>query len=268
MSAKILAHSCIASPFASTREASEIATLELCYPRFIHSEFMTHRHISRNARSSRAVPVQTLIAEVAANPVIPSFRENKKGMQPGEYLAEQGAARQLWLDVAAFSANKAAELVHAKVHKQWANRLLEPFSKIHVVATASMFWWGSFLALRDHPAAQDEIQELAQEIESALVNSNPAKRNINQWHAPYLQPEDFTPSSIPFRGPLVSAARCARVSYKPFDQETASIDKDLALAQKLIESNHASPFEHVCTPGPTSGNLPGWQQLRHILERT
>ena len=36
-----------------------ITTLELVYPRYIHSEFMTHRMFSRNASSSRFAKVKS-----------------------------------------------------------------------------------------------------------------------------------------------------------------------------------------------------------------
>ena len=43
-------------------------TFELTYPRYIHSEFMTHRVFSRNASSSRAIPVKRMIEQVRNNP--------------------------------------------------------------------------------------------------------------------------------------------------------------------------------------------------------
>ena len=48
--AKMVAH--------SIANAIPIMTMELQYPRFIHSEFMTHRMFSRNASSSRAIPIE------------------------------------------------------------------------------------------------------------------------------------------------------------------------------------------------------------------
>ena len=48
-----------------------ITTLQLKYPRFIHSEFMTHRAFSRNAASSRAIPVLKRLDMMCQDPVIP-----------------------------------------------------------------------------------------------------------------------------------------------------------------------------------------------------
>ena len=57
-------------------------TLQLTYPRIIHSEFMTHRMFSRNAMSSRAVPVAKMLEQVRTNPAMPvRFGGNRPGMQ-------------------------------------------------------------------------------------------------------------------------------------------------------------------------------------------
>jgi len=44
-----------------------LTTFQLTYPRFIHAEFMTHRQFSRNASSSRAIPVEKQIAMIKAD---------------------------------------------------------------------------------------------------------------------------------------------------------------------------------------------------------
>jgi hypothetical protein len=40
---------------------TRVTTIALRYPRFVHSEFMTHRQFSRNASSSRAIPVEKML---------------------------------------------------------------------------------------------------------------------------------------------------------------------------------------------------------------
>ena len=49
--AKIIADSTI-------RQGHRITTFLLTYPRFIHSELMTHRMFSRNSASSRAISLK------------------------------------------------------------------------------------------------------------------------------------------------------------------------------------------------------------------
>src|SRR5512135_1987029 len=119
-----------------------LTTFVLTYPRFIHSEFMTHRVFSRNASSSRAIPVKKQIQEIIDNPVIPlAFTKNKAGMQGGAALDGEAHDKAVaaWLegrDRAVEIANKLADL---EVHKQYANRVLEPWAHITVVCTATDF---------------------------------------------------------------------------------------------------------------------------------
>jgi len=75
LSAKILKDSI--SP-----EGVRLTTMELVYPRFIHSELMTHRVFSRNASSSRAIPTKRAIQMIRDHPALPaSWRMNQRGMQ-------------------------------------------------------------------------------------------------------------------------------------------------------------------------------------------
>ena len=59
-----------------------ITTFQLKYPRFIHSELMTHRVFSRNASSSRAIPVAKVLSQVWNDPAMPvHWGKNQAGMQ-------------------------------------------------------------------------------------------------------------------------------------------------------------------------------------------
>ena len=50
-----------------------LTTFELSYPRICHSELMTHRVFSRNASSSRAIPVLTVLRHVLKNMFVPKY---------------------------------------------------------------------------------------------------------------------------------------------------------------------------------------------------
>jgi thymidylate synthase ThyX len=50
------------------RAGVRLVTMQLRYPRFVHAEFMTHRVFSRNASSSRAIPVAKMIKQVREEP--------------------------------------------------------------------------------------------------------------------------------------------------------------------------------------------------------
>ena len=78
---------------------ARLTTLEVRYPRFIHSEMMTHRVFSRNAASSRAIPIKKMIAAVREEPALPVYwGRNQTGMSAREAIAPdvEERARAEW----------------------------------------------------------------------------------------------------------------------------------------------------------------------------
>lgn len=256
-----------------------ISTLQLIYPRMIHSEFMTHRVFSRNASSSRAIPVKKMIEMVRNEPAMPvHWGKNQSGMQAGEQLSgkELDLAKAMWLVAARNAADMAEEMNLLGLHKQVANRILEPFQHIHVVVTATE--WENFFSLRDHEAAAPEIQAVATSMKMALNSSIPKLLKTDEWHLPYVGAGERVGMSEGLAC-KVSAARCARVSYLKHDGSTPSIDDDLVLYERLVGSMpiHASPVEHQATPDSYDhlhgwrnykyhGNFVGWIQNRKLVE--
>lgn len=293
---KVLAHSVGAAGIP-------VATMQLKYPRFIHAEFMTHRVFSRNASSSRAIPVAKMIEQVRNNPAMPvHWGKNQPGMQANEELVGStlADAKRLWLAGANAAADAAEDMAAIGVHKQVANRILEPFQWMHVVVTATE--WENFFALRCHKDAQPEIKHLAEMMRDALAKSTPEKLKTGEWHLPYIKKTDWQyayffckegrvtrdePSMDEMRTVLikVSAARCARVSYLTHDGRETTIAEDLALYERLAGGQpiHASPLEHQASPdhlvkltrlmkkggewanGDLHGNLRGWIQFRKTV---
>lgn len=258
------------------QHGKRILTFELQYPRFIHSEVMTHRVFSRNAMSSRAVPVAKMIEQVRTNPAAPlKFMKNKPGMQSTEDFTEEEHASVVgtWLDAADSAAQWAEQLLTANVHKQFANRLLEPFQWMRTIVTATE--WDNFFDLRCHPDAQPEFQALAMRMRNQMKESKPVSRDVghqnseDSWHLPYVTLSERTNFKVGVL-PKISAARCARVSYLTHDGEKPDIDKDLELYERLVgaDPKHASPIEHQAFPhkgkGDCSGNFVGWVQYRHL----
>lgn len=245
-----------------------ITTLQFRQPRMIHADFMAHRVFSRNARSSRAVPTAKLLAE---DPYIPHFLKNKPGMVASEEFAYEGRVQveTIWRRMLQNTRLDVAELDRLGVHKQWANRPLEWFGFIDVLVTSTD--WANYLALRTDEAAQPEIQQVANAIGEALATSTPKLLNAGDWHLPYIREEDYdlVLSRMkqggwgPVKGPperaivevlkKLSAARCARLSIKPFDG-LATIEAELARYEKLVGSMpmHMSPLEHQATPDTKS----------------
>lgn len=270
-------------------------TFELTYPRYIHSEFMTHRVFSRNASSSRAIPVRRVIEQVRENPVMPpKVFMNQKGMV-GETEADEVTATAfhvLWKE-ATDNACKTAEMMERLgIHKQHVNRILEPFQFIKVIITATE--WYNFFALRLAPDAQPEIRQLARVIYDemdryrnkevgVLEVSLPrkdcpdifARMGADKVHAivslPYITDEDIKEIGKENYRQLmkISAARCARVSYNNHDGSKPDLEKDMKLYDHLYEGRHLSPMEHACIQDPDYrkyANLNGWKSLRYLVE--
>ena len=258
---------------------SRLTTFQLKYPRFIHSEFMTHRVFSRNASSSRAIPVSKMIEQVRNDPATPiHWGMNERGMQASKELQEDEAkyVQGLWKDSAILAASLAERMEKLNAHKQVVNRILEPFQWISVVCTATEYQ--NFFDLRCHKDAQPEIQHLANMMKEAYTRQNPKELKEGIYHLPYVSEEERQKFNT-FDLVKMSAARCARVSYLTHDGKNPSPEKDFELYERLVGSVpiHASPTEHQAKPnveGPHgwysrvhSGNFSlSWMQFRKFLE--
>ncbi|UMO77404.1 FAD-dependent thymidylate synthase [Stenotrophomonas maltophilia phage vB_SmaM_Ps15] len=263
----------IADSVCHVRKTKRITTLELEYPRFIHSEFMTHRLFSRNAASSRAIPIAKAIRLILENTARPyHWGLNEPGMSASEECHERvttvsraaklpaALERNVAWDVARDDAIYHAEaFARAGYHKQIVNRLIEPFAMIKVVVTATE--WGNFFNLRSHPDAQPEIKILADAIIDAMALSDPKELSEEgDWHVPYYADGYWVPYEMDAAGDLrdinghtaeealaISSSCCAQVSYRVLDE---SLEKAVDIYNKLVTSKpvHASPFEHQATP--------------------
>ena len=202
-----------------------------------------------------------MLEEVRNDPVFFDYiGKDQAGMVAGEQLseAEVKAFEKVWHELARAMAF-AVEDVHKnhRIHKQTLNRLLEPFSRIRTLVTATE--WDNFFKLRLAPDAQPEMQSLAKAMKGAMEKSKPKER---KWHVPYLEKEHYTEEDL-----MVSVARCARVSYARLDGRNDSVAEDVALAKRLLDSGHSSPFEHIAkASGVWSANFFGWVSYRKIIE--
>lgn len=286
-----------------SRLGKRIITYELEYHRYIHAEFMTHRLFSRNAASSRAIPIEKMHEAIRKNPARPIvWQKNQPGMQSAVDLEgdEVKYAVDCWaaaLEDALFNSNK---LMQAGLHKQWANRGTEAYQMMKTVMTTTED--DNWFELRDHEDAQPEIRELARCMKEAKEISKPFTVLTDEWHVPYVsRTRDHLNGRIAYRDStgcalspesalMISASCCAQVSYRKSDD---TFSKAQALFDRLINSRpqHASPIEHQATPmtrvkavfdfdprtwekGVThvnregsfgSGNFYGWIQHRQLL---
>lgn len=271
-----------------------ITTFEVTFPRIILAEFNTHRMISKNFSSSRAIPFSKMVENTEEEMFIPpKFGLNKSGMSSDEYLEDYKyyCAKNLW--VYAYNAGKdhAERLFNSlNVHKQWCNRLIEPFQYVKGICTSTDY--DNFFYLRiDEECAQPEIVELATKMREAYLRSEPRSLKENEWHIPYFKLDRktglYTCTLTKEQHSLENAQKiavslCAQRSYR---KEDASLEKADHIYDRLFNNGkpHCSPLEHCATPiymengfdqqGVThqykdgvyaSGNLVGWVQLRQL----
>lgn len=285
----------------SACNGSRITTFELEYPRFIHAELMTHRQFSRNAASSRAIPIEKMHEHVLNNPATPIYwGANQSGMQAKEELTGifLSGAKAVWQNALEEAVRWSKALGSTGLHKQLANRVTEPFQVMKTVVTATE--WDNWYWLRNHEDAQPEIHELAKQMWDASQASQPLEISTHTWHVPYVTRSEDLLGQVWYQdnqntvitaetARIISASCCAQVSYRKSDD---SIDKAKVIFDRLILSSpvHASPVEHqakpmisstsylgdvgMWEPGIThvdrkghywSGNFKGWVQFRQLI---
>lgn len=297
---------------------NRLTTWILTYPRWILAEINTHRALSRNTSSSRAIPVSKLIEQVRTNPAMPEFwGKNQPGMQADEELddtiknqewitnvptpenqnsfgrvitemvTEREMAKRLWLQGRDNAVHTVEALVKIGLHKQNANRLLEPW--LHVTSLVSFTESENLFALRAHKDAQPEFRALAYLMLDLYQKSEPRRLEKGEWHIPFGDKIDekrlIDGALVKIHGEKwwetmdgdvileeakrnIATARCARVSYLNFDgKDDYEADIKLTL-EKLAPSGHWSAFEHCgeAMGGSTPcGNFVGWKQYRKFF---
>lgn len=180
-------------------QGCRLTTYILEYPRFIHAELMTHRMFSKNAASSRAIPIEKMIQQVMDNPAMPVWwGKNQSGMQAKEELDDvhplivhndnsvstnKSLVKTKWLEARDSAIEYVKSMNALGLHKQITNRLLEPWFNIRIILSGTEF--ENFFALRAHPDAQPEIQALAYKMLEEYNKSEPKKLRRGDWHIPF-----------------------------------------------------------------------------------
>lgn len=268
-------------------------TFVLSYPRCILAEVNTHRALSRNTSSGRAIPSRKQRERVIDDPFVPvSLGANQKGMQAGEELEgwRRTAAIQTW-KLARYPMVAASWLLDKLgAHKQVVNRIVEPWTWTQQIVTCTDLQ--NVFKLRNHKDAEPHFHVLAalmqEQVKHAEVLFDRLKYSTivgldthlaldigtvqvlkpGEWHLPFVTAEERQADTDTLK--MVSTARCARVSYYlPESGARSDLKRDLELCGRLSGSGHWSPFEHVATPMEDDayyGNFRGWKQYRKFFE--
>lgn len=273
-----------------------LTTFVLTFPRIILAEANTHRVLSKNSASSRAIPFEKMLEMVQTNPFIPiRFQKDHKGMQGTEYFtgAEELNCVEDWIRAKNAAVKAATDFTHP-VTKQLRNRLLEPFMWHTVILSGTDF--NNFFALRAHEDAEIHICELAYKMLEAYNKSEPASLREGEWHIPFgdnfdesrlenmpfvkeeakkldsgLVYGDYAPTFYAKREAKkkIAIARCARVSYYNFEGKD-DYEADIKLCDRLFGAvpRHMSPTEHVAQSLNSDsfyGNFRGFKQYRKFF---
>lgn len=247
-----------------SEQGARVTTFEIEYPRIVMSEFNTHRAVSRNSSSSRAIPVSKMLEHtknINLKPVY--FGSKKSGMQAADELIGEDLqyAQDVWESALNSAVAQSGLLDDLGVAKEVTNRLVEPFQLVKVVCTATD--WDNFFNLRLHPDADPNICMLAYKMYKAMEESKPKVLKSGEWHLPYVdtgryegceqhfgysENNDGVYTYCPLGEAIkFSAASCASVSYRTEGMTLEKADKifDMLIKAEVV---HSSPFEHIATP--------------------
>lgn len=270
---------------------ARLTTLEVTHPRMVHADFMTHRMFSRNASSSRAIPVDALLEKIERAPVMPVWwGKNQSGMQAASELEGDALeeAKRLWIEGRDYNVSLARRFKRIGLHKQLANRVVEPWMFITCVLTVTEI--DNYFGLRIDAGAQPELDFPAKCARDALAASQPRELRSGEWHLPYVT--GYDEAELRARGfgddrlRSVAVGRCAAVSYLKQDSSQEAVDDERRAMERLYPSGHWSPFEHIAQAMTTDewriygaklsrrwveervpvGNFWGWRQWRKELD--
>ena len=182
--AEIVAHSI-------NEQGDELISVLATFPRIILAEVNTHRMLSKNTSSSRAIPFSKMVEAIENNPFIPiAYQRSHSGMQGTKYitdLAEIQGKNLMWLAGRDRAIQTAKNLHEADVTKQLANRLLEPFMWTTMLITGPKSGWDNFFNLR--------CPQYYFEPEDKAYKSR--KEWIDAWNGTFETGKDVTrPASI------------------------------------------------------------------------
>lgn len=283
-----------------TEDGDRITTVEVTHHRFILAEVNTHRALSRNSASSRAIPLDKMMKRFVNDPAYPAvWRAEQSGMSGGADLRKKDeekayelfhawnwdTARTIRDYIQALKEQYGEDWKKHALHKSWINRLMEPMQWHTAIWTFDHNLLMNLINQRLHEAAQPEFYELMKVLKPALEESEPQTLRQGQWHMPLIRKEDSedlldwvdhniveladTGVSIDeyvlSKLRKISVGRCCRVSYLTH-HGVRDIAEDIRLHDFLASQDppHASPFEHVCTPALWNKNVVYVPQLGQL----
>jgi len=161
-------------------QGDELVSVLATFPRIVLAEVNTHRMLSKNTSSSRAIPFEKMLNSIKQNPFIPiAFQKEHKGMQGNEYITDMldlRVANREWKDAMNYAILSAQRVTDAGITKQLANRLLEPFMWTTMLITGSKEGWENFFRLRcpqyQIPALENKVYKSKKDVRKDIRFAN------------------------------------------------------------------------------------------------
>lgn len=267
---------------------AKLITFEFETYRYILAEINTHKALSRNYQSSRAVPLKKqrrAILKRGAEPIM--WGSNNPGMQSNAMLLgwRKRLASAIWISAKYSAAFHHFLLEKVGLHKQWTNRIIEPYMFTKGIITCNTDKLEDIFKLRIHKDAQPEFNDFALHMRNAMKKANIQYLRKGELHLPYIKCyRDINTNEIKYSAPNIkefksetdaitySVASIAQVSYMISDMTMEKAEKILDRLNILSKTTpHLSPTEHIAYASDSeisSGNLTGFTQYRKIIEET
>ena len=212
-------------------QGDRLTSVLVTMPRIILSEMNTHRMLSKNTSSSRAIPFNKMVETIKNDPFIPiAWQKEHKGMQGSEYHVDRKHENAVyeWLKARDYAVKQASMMNNDGITKQLCNRLLEPFMWTTMLITGSREGWNNFFNLRcpsyeipnwnttfnswkdvceevpmdletpylgkaqfNKGQAEIHMMALAEAIYDAYNESTPKQLESGQWHIPFENKMDI-----------------------------------------------------------------------------
>lgn len=177
-------------------QGDRLTSLLITFPRIILAEVNTHRMLSKNTSSSRAIPFNKMVEAIQENPFIPiAWQKEHKGMQGSEYITDSmdiQRAEHRWL-IAKDNAIEQAKVLNegVGVTKQLCNRLLEPFMWTTMLITGSKEGWDNFFELRCPQYQMWDKKEIYKSRKETIKNIIADGNRIEAMKWDYLRWSEF-----------------------------------------------------------------------------
>ena len=234
---------------------NRLTSLLITFPRIILAEINTHRMLSKNTSSSRAIPFHKMVKAVQENPFIPiAWQKEHKGMQGSEYIIDERQIRLCnnnWLNARDNAVSNAHLLSIKRATKQLCNRLLEPFMWTTMLITGSKEGWDNFFNLRC-PSYEWEYEEgvikakSKEEFLEMFIKRYPTngERELHDWEA---VDENFDPVDSNF--------------WRSINKGQAEIHM-MALAESIYDAMNESTPRKLA---PGQWHIPFYEQITDLL---